>query len=42
VAQHADEPRPLTCAQTPTASAANVRIEQGGLRASDGQITGSP
>jgi len=27
VAQHADEPRPLASAQTPTASAANVRIE---------------
>jgi hypothetical protein len=36
VAQHADEPRPLASAQTPTASAANVRVEQGCLSASGG------
>ena len=34
VAQHADEPRSLACAKTPAASPANLRIEQGCLRAS--------
>ena len=34
VAQHADKLRPLACAQATATSAANVRINQGGLRAS--------
>ena len=34
MAQHADEPRPLASAQTPTASPANEGVESGGLRAS--------